>query len=360
VTAPPIPGAGLVRWRRARRAARAETEAAGVTEGDPIRGILRHWRAAVGDAPARAPLQDKGTVLEVTAAAGGRFVLKEVAKGQPVAERLPRLEAEHRVLRHLAAHGVPVAVPVPTDAGRLFVRDGAALYTLSPRLPVGGRDPAPGPAPWPDPPPEQRAANLGAALGRLHRALAAYRGDLRSWRLDLPPRVLDVAPPRIRASLDGSRAAGLEAALTALAPALRAALTGLPEQPIHGDCHGGNVLVAGGEVTGFVDLDHLPTGPRVYDLAYLLADRLKWRLDDPEHVARWLATLPHLLAGYAREQPLSDRERDALWYGMLATQVLFVEVFARERDGANVTRNLDAFWWIHRHRAEIERRTRPS
>jgi len=36
------------------------------------------------------------------------------------------------------------------------------------------------------------------------------------------------------------------------------------------------------------------------------------------------------------------------------------DVFARERDGANVTRNLDAFWWIHRHRAEIERRTRPS
>jgi Ser/Thr protein kinase RdoA (MazF antagonist) len=331
-----------------------------VTESDPIRDILQHWRDTVGEAPARAPLQVTGTVLGITTAAGSRFVFKEVAKGQPVAERLARLEAEHRVLRHLAAHGVPVAVPLPTDAGRLFVRDGAAVYTLSPMLPVGGRDPAPGPDPWPDPPPERRAANLGAAIGRLHRALAAFRGDLRSWRQDLPTRILDVAPPRIRAHLDDARTAALEAALTALAPGLRAALTGLPEQPIHGDCHGGNILVAGGEVTGFVDLDHLPTGPRVYDLAFLLADRLKWRLDDPEHVARWRATLPHLLAGYAREQPLSARERDAIWYGMLATQVLFVEAFSRAGDEANVTRNLDAFWWIHRHRAEIEQRTRLS
>jgi Ser/Thr protein kinase RdoA (MazF antagonist) len=111
-------------------------------------------------------------------------------------------------------------------------------------------------------------------------------------------------------------------------------------------------------VTGFVDLDLLPLGPRVYDLAYLLADRLKWRFDDPEHVARWLAGLPHLLAGYERENTLSAREREAIWYGMLATQVLFVEEFAREGDGANVTRNLEACFWIHRHRDEIERHVR--
>jgi Ser/Thr protein kinase RdoA (MazF antagonist) len=358
VSALPIGGANVVLWWRARTAETDETEAADVTEADPIRDILWHWRDTVGDAPAREPLHNTGTILGITAPAGERFVLKEVAKGQPVAERLARLAAEYRVLRHLAAHGVPVAVPVPTDAGRLFVQDGAAVYTLSPRLPVGGRDPAPGPAPWPDPSPERRAENLGAAIGRLHRALAAYVGDLRSWRMDLAPEVLDVALPRLRAHLDGARAAALEAALAPLAAPLRAALTGLPEQPIHGDCHGGNILVAGGEVTGFVDLDHLPVGPKVYDLAYLLADQIKWRLDDPVYVARWLAGLPHLLAGYAREHPLSGRERQAIWFGMLATQLIFAEGAIKKGKEANVALNLDAFWWMHRHRDEIEQRVR--
>jgi Ser/Thr protein kinase RdoA (MazF antagonist) len=329
-----------------------------------------------GADPGVAPPQ--GTVLGITAPGGGQFVLKKVAKGQPLSERLGRLEAEHRVLRHLAAYGVPVAVPVPTDDGRLFVVDGAAVYTLSPRLPVGGHAPAPGATPGaapptpgaapptpgaaphapPGPSPERRAEHVGAAIGRLHRALAAYRGELRSWRLDLAPRNLDVALPRITAHLDPARAAALEAALAPLAAPLRAALTGLPEQPIHGDCHGGNVLVAGGEVTGFVDLDHLPYGPEVYDVASLLADQVKGHLADPERLARWLAVFPRLLAGYERENALSIREREAVWYGMLATQVLFVEVFAQQRDEAHVVRNLDAFSWIRRHRAEIEQRTR--
>lgn len=38
--------------------------------------------------------------------------------------------------------------------------------------------------------------------------------------------------------------------------------------------HRGNVLVHRGKVSGIVDLDHLPIGPRVYDLAYFLANQL--------------------------------------------------------------------------------------
>ncbi len=150
----------------------------------------------------------------------------------------------------------------------------------------------------------------------------------------------------------------MEATLAPLAAPLRAALADLPEQPIHGDCHGGNVLVADGEVTGFVDLDHLPVGPKVYDLSYLLADQVKGQLNDPERLARWLSVLPHLLAGYEREHALSAQERGAIWYGMLATQVLFVEVFAQAQNEAHIARNLDAFFWIHRSRDVIERRTR--
>lgn len=90
------------------------------------------------------------------------------------------------------------------------------------------------------------------------------------------------------------------------------ALAGLPEQYIYGDCHGGNILVTAGDVSGFVDLDHLPLGARVYDLFYLKADRLKERIYEPEWLTNRLRLLPHLVAGYERETILTPRERAAL------------------------------------------------
>lgn len=47
-----------------------------------------------------------------------------------------------------------------------------------------------------------------------------------------------------------------------------------PPTSIHGDFHRGNLPVHDGEVSGIVDPDHLPIGPRIYDLAYFLANQL--------------------------------------------------------------------------------------
>lgn len=83
--------------------------------------------------------------------------------------------------------------------------------------------------------------------------------------------------------------ADLDAPVTLWYHCWHAAFAGLPVQPIHGDCHGSNVLLCNGEVSGFIELDHLPTGPRLYDLAYDLADRLKWWIEDAAQCACWLA-----------------------------------------------------------------------
>jgi hypothetical protein len=51
--------------------------------------------------------------------------------------------------------------------------------------------------------------------------------------------------------------------------------------------------------------------------------------------------------------PLTGREKDALWYGMLATQLLFVEWFLEHGDAQAAGLNLDMFHWIHRHESAI-------
>ena len=67
------------------------------------------------------------------------------------------------------------------------------------------------------------------------------------------------------------------------------------------------------------------------------------------------ATFDQVVAGYHEENGLSTREREAIWYVMLATQLLFVEYFLQHPDGRLVRFNLDAFYWILQRREEITR-----
>lgn len=106
---------------------------------------------------------------------------------------------------------------------------------------------------------------------------------------------------------------------------LSAATSDLPAQRTHGDCNSGNVLVHNSEVSGFIDLDHLPIGPRIRDLSYYLASRLQAHFGTDIPAAReidaMLAVLGDYVAGYHQATPLSGRERAAVVPLMLLIEV---------------------------------------
>jgi Ser/Thr protein kinase RdoA (MazF antagonist) len=328
---------------------------------DGIASILRRWEHHTGPIRESRSLYHKGTVLAVTFQSGARYVLKEVAKGQPLDRRLARLAAEHRLLLYLADQGVPVPAPLTADDGRTYVRHpqgGAAVGTLHVMLPNSGAKRADGGEggstvlTWEQP---EVWTNVGAAIGRLHSALAAYPDEIVSWHMALPERIREKALPAVRRRLRGAQVQALDAVFNGLTGDVCAALADLPEQHIHGDCHGSNILIDDGEVSGFIDLDHLPLAPRVYDLFYLPPDRLKWRLDEPGAPEAMLPLFPHLITGYEREHTLTPRERAALWPGMLATQLFFTQAFAEQGNQGHIDRNLRALTWIHEHRDDIRR-----
>jgi len=328
---------------------------------DGIAAILRRWERHTGPIRESRSLYHKGTVLAVTCQSGARYVLKEVAKGQPLDRRLARLAAEHRLLLYLADRGVPVPAPLTADDGRTYVRHpqgGAAVYTLHVMLPNSGAKRADGAdggstvPTWEQP---EVWTNVGAAIGRLHSALAAYPGEIVSWHMALPTRIRESALPSVRSRLSGEQLRALDAVFGGSVDEVCAALANLPEHHIHGDCHGGNILIADGDVSGFIDLDHLPLAPRVYDLFYLPPDRLKWRIDESGVPEAMLPLFPYLIAGYEREHTLTPRERAALWPGMLATQLFFTQAFAEQGNQEHVDRNLRALTWIHEYRDEIRR-----
>lgn len=218
-----------------------------------ILAVVRHWSRVVPSPTVTELHSALGAVWRVTS--GGRsYVLKRH-------ESLDRLDQEQRVLRHLAEREVPVAVPVPTDDGRL-VGDGA--YTLAPALP--GAAPTIG-----------DAGAIGRALAQLHGALA-----------DFPARIETYSMPHGQ----------------------------LPLQLVHGDFHGGNVLVSDGAVTGFVDFANLCYAPRVHDVARYLVDQVLWVVARPdEREQSFRAAMADLVDGYR----LTERERAELVPAMRAS-----------------------------------------
>lgn len=310
-------------------------------------GVLHHWTASLGaieriEATHEKPEGLHVTTFFVTTAQGNRFVLKNVL-GRPNAGRL---DSEYRLLHYLHDRGIPVAVPVLTEDGQIFIENETGIYLLYPGLPTDETD-----APYV----EQRIVytNTGYALAKLHQALAQYPYQIESWTMNLPKTMTEEAIPQIQSALVDEALIRFNRTVAALHPDMTVAINALSTQYIHGDCHMGNILFYHGEVSGFIDLDHLPQGPRMYDMGYLLADMAKARFFGNHAHAQWMENFACVLAGYGKIEQLSKQERHALWFIMLATQLMFAYWLFKYKSEDAAYKNLDAFYWLYERKTEI-------
>ncbi|MEJ7838642.1 MAG: phosphotransferase, partial [Thermomicrobiales bacterium] len=104
-------------------------------------------------------------------------------------------------------------------------------------------------------------------------------------------------------------------------------LDGLPTQLIHGDLTPENVILrCPNTVSGFIDFDHLPMAPRIWDIAKYLSRRFRkgWRHGTEVSDLDRLGHLSGFLRGYHRTNPLSAAEIAALPTGIAAGNLLEV------------------------------------
>ena len=299
---------------------------------------LEAWKSVVGSA--RPVPMDKvhNPIWQVTGEDGREWVLKHLPEWPPGVGPVE----EYRVLCYLQASGLPVAVPVVTDAGLIAHNavnletdpkekrpTGTHAYALIPLLPNDSQlHESP-----------ELARTIGGGIGRLDRMLAECPWNVTSFTDDPAPEIL------------GDDYAKLPAELRDLVDPLReqlwAALAELPTQLTHGDCNVGNVLVHDGEVSGFIDFDHLPHSPRICDLSYYLASRLLDQIvdGDPDAMA---AVLRHYVAGYQASHPLSAREQAAVVPLVLTALVGGAGwcLHGWVPDPAGYQRNLQGIEWI--------------
>ncbi len=126
----------------------------------------------------------------------------------------------------------------------------------------------------------------------------------------------------------------------------------LPVQLTHGDCNDGNVLIGSEQRISFIDIDHLPTGPRVRDLAYYLASRLRRHLASPQTATLTTGALvnliPSYVAGYRQVQQLGEQEISAIVPLMLITEIggAHWSLHGWERNLENYRRSLASIDWL--------------
>lgn len=301
---------------------------------ETVRAALSAWASIVGDDPVISAMPNAtNPIWQIEVCDQSALVLKQLPEYPPGVEPL----VEYRVLSHLQGSGVSVALPIVTDTGAILASVDNRDWSLLPHLPHQTENHELGPGAG------EMAFLVGAAIAHLSRALADRPYVVESF-VDDPGKVLAEALPQLP-----------DEATKLMQPYVERtakACVDLPVQLTHGDCNDGNVLIGPEQRISFIDIDHLPMGPRVRDLAYYLASRLRRHLASPQTatlaVDAFVNVIPSYVSGYRHVRQLSEQEISAIIPLMLITEIggAHWSLHGWERKMENYRRNLVSIEWL--------------
>lgn len=236
---------------------------------------------------------------------GEQYILKYTAN-------LGKLKKHIALSKALKNVGLLSAVPVPTNHGAEYIQDGEVYFYLTRRLPgkqmvshsFGEGD----------------GRFVGEIIGQLHLALgkmedcvseANLLATVKEWALPKAKLALNLSDGFCREYLD---------TLTALYPSL-------PRQIIHRDPNPGNIICADDQ-WGFIDFELAERNARIYDPCYAATAVLSETFG--QNNDKWLGIYRDIIYGYDSVECLTEEERQAIPYVILANQFVCVAWFAEQ------------------------------
>lgn len=280
--------------------------------------VLIAWNRILGESAGIVEHFPGRDLWLIQATDGKNYYLKKYGPWR----NLP-LSDEALVLKYLNRQDVEVAEILPTDDGDVFAGHPDESFVLMPELESASLSAAAV---------LESEEVIGRAVAKLHVALSNYPVPIDSYAEDLRGALAgDLNLPGSLAELFHSRRDGLISGLS-----------DLPVQLIHGDMTPGNIIMKGiGEVSGFIDFDHLPMGPRIWDIAKYLSRRLRmtWRRDDPAAAHVRTDHLAPFLRGYQEVSPL-DRDELAALSGLIAAANLIETSYFMEISSGSLQRRM--------------------
>ena len=234
---------------------------------------------------------------------GEEFVLKYTAN-------LGKLKNHIAVSKAIESIGLLSASPVATADGKEYIQDGELYFYVTKRLSgtqmvshsFGDGD----------------ARFVGEIIGQLHLALSKIEdcvseadllATVRDWALPNAEQALGLTDDFCKEYLD---------TFAALYPKL-------PRQIIHRDPNPGNIICSQNQ-WGFIDFDLAERNARIYDPCYAATAVLSERFGKVNE--KWLAVYRNIICGYDSVAHLTDEERKAIPYVILANQFVCVAWFA--------------------------------
>ena len=275
-----------------------------------ITQILKNWNLE-NETLADVYCEGTGNQKETACYVGEAYVLKYA--GDP-----EKLKKHIEVSRALESVGLLSPSPVPAADGRDYIQDGGVSYYLTRRLPgtqmaskaFGDGD----------------GRFVGEIIGQLHLALqtvdtqvgeADLLGTLRDWALPKAKTVLGLTEAFCREYLE---------TFGELYPAL-------PRQIIHRDPNPGNII-CGESQWGFLDFDLAERNARIYDPCYAATAVLSETFG--RNNDKWLEIYREIFCGYDSVARLTQAEREAVPYVLLANQFVCVAWFSEQEKYAEI------------------------
>ena len=313
---------------------------------DKVLDLLKAWAI---DVESFEVDPDFSHICQVTASTGERYILKNVGE---LNDTISPLEQQHRVTQYLHRSGVRLGYLLTTQDGGFYATDGVDAFTLMPHLEREKTNlftDTAGPIYY----------NIGRAYAHLHTVLAAYKGEINSWKTNIYSRLFEFSVPRMRERQSGEKRDQLEVILSGLESPIAGISPNLGEQPVLWDCHTGNTLIYDGQVSGFVDCDHISIGPRICDIGNFSANLVAFDCSS-SRTEPWLSHLPSLLHGFASATTLTPEERTAFPLAIPFFLLVLLDHFQEHGPQKNATKVFDSTWWVYNNLHRIRAATQTT
>lgn len=272
--------------------------------------ILKHWNLE-GESITDVYYEGTGNKNDNACYVGEEYVLKFTAN-------LGKLKKHLEVSKALESIGLLSAVPVLTTDGAEYTQDGEVYFHLTRRLPG-----------------EQMVSHrfgagdgrfVGEIIGQLHLALSKIEDCVSE--ADLFATVRDWALPKAKVALNLSDAFCREYLDT-----FANLYPNLPRQIIHRDPNPGNIICSHDQ-WGFIDFELAERNARIYDPCYAATAVLSETFERSND--RWLEIYRDIIRGYDSVAKLTQAEREAIPYIILANQFVCVSWFAEQAKYAEI------------------------
>lgn len=272
--------------------------------------ILKNWNmetAAVTD----IYYEGTGNKNDNACYVGDGYVLKYTGN-------LEKLKKHIEISKALQNVGLLSATPIPTIDGREYVQEGGVYFYLTRRLTgdalvshrFGDGD----------------GRFVGEIIGQLHLALREIEDCVRE--ADLLDTVQNWALPKNKDLLKLPDAFCREYADT-----LSAVYPDLPRQMIHRDPNPGNIICSADQ-WGFIDFELAERNVRIYDPCYAATAVLSETFGKDNE--KWLGIYRDIICGYDSVAHLTEAERKAIPYIILANQFVCVAWFSEQEKYAEI------------------------